>query len=80
MLKVDDFKDWHPPIEMATTSFYSEPSIKTHISLCARPDFNICDITFYVLVQEGSDNAYTKTFIYLETAIEYFNKLLKGAL
>ena len=76
------FKDYHPTVLMAATSFSTSPLTRTHIKLMAELDFCYHDITFTVLVKRDDNQVHDDNqvdeaeFDYLSDAIDYFNKIL----
>ena len=75
-LNVSDFKDYHPTVLMASTSFNTSPLTTTHIQLMAELDFYYHDITFTIVVKRDDNQVYEFGFDYLSDAIDYFNKIL----
>lgn len=75
-LNVSDFKDYHPTVLMASTSFNTSPLTQTHIKLMAELDFCYHDITFTVVVKRNDEPVNEAGFDYLSDAIDYYNKIL----
>ena len=70
------FKDYHPTVLMAATSFNTSLLTKTHIKLMAELDFCYHDITFIVVVKRDDYQVHEFGFDYLSDAIDYYNKIL----
>ncbi len=75
-LNESDFKDYHPTVLMAETSFNMSPLTTMLIKLMAELDFCYYDITFTIVVKRDDNQVHEFGFDYLSDAIDYFNKIL----
>ena len=68
----DDFKDWHPTIEMAGTSYEIDSLVQNRVRLVAKLDFDKQEITYIVTGRENEKDFYEE-YPLLCSAIKSYN-------